>query len=256
MQLFELNNIKINAFKIDELEKCLCDILASENSPKLITTFNLDFLRITEINREFLEICKYSLWNLADGIGITSLIWLKYRQKVKRITGNDIFPILLRIANSNHYRLAIIGGSKEVSDKVCVKIKNEYPDIDDNLLCISPEMYFEEDESYNQNIVDKIISFKPDIVLAAFGCPRQEIWLSAYMAKFNSKINIGIGSVLDYYSGIKKRSPIFIRKIGLEWLWRLVNEPIRLFKRYVVCDIPFFIRLLYKISKEKLRIKK
>ena len=256
MQLFELNNIKINDFKIDELEKCLREKLSSTNSPLLITTFNLDFLRITEINQEFLQICNESLWNLAEGHGITSLIWLKYGQKVNRITGNDIFPIVLRIANSNNYRIAIIGSSKEVSDKVRIKIKNEYSDIYNSLLCISPKMHFEEDESYNQNIIDKIISFKPDIVFAALGCPRQEIWLTKNMINFSSKINIGIGSVLDYYSGVKKRSPIFIRKIGLEWLWRLANEPGRLFDRYILWDFPFFVRLIYRISKQKLRFKK
>jgi len=247
MQLFELNNINIHEFNICELEKCFSQILSSTKSPKLITTFNLDFLRITEVNSGFLEICKDSLWNLVDGIGIVILIWLKYRQKVSRITGNDIFPVLLKIANNSKYRVAIIGGSKEVSDKVLKKIKNEFPDINKNLLCISPSFHFEKEESYNEEVIKRIISFKPDIVFASFGCPRQEIWLSKNMVRFRSKINIGIGSVLDYYSGVKIRSPLFFRKVGLEWLWRLTCEPQRLFRRYITNDIPFFFKISFNI---------
>ena len=242
MQIFKLNKINIHSFSIGELEKNLIEILSTSEEPKIITTFNIDFLRIIKKNKDFSNICNNSLWNLADGAGITSLVRLKHKQKIKRITGNDIFTVLLKLANYNNYRVAIVGGSKEVSDIVRQKIQNQFNGLSTNLICLSPQYLFEKDKNMNQDIIDEITTFEPDIVFAAMGCPRQEIWLSKNMQKFGSKINIGIGAVLDYYSGIKKRSPDLFQRFGFEWLWRLVNEPRRLFRRYVLNDIPFYLR--------------
>ena len=251
MQIFKLNEITIHSFSIEELEKSLLDNLSSDQVPQIITTFNIDFLRIAEKNRDFLHICKNSLWNLPDGIGITSLIRLKYKKKIERITGNEIFPILMKIANHYNYRVALIGSSQEVLDIVSAKIKKSFSEAIENLLCISPQFLFEENKIINQDIINKIIAFKPSIVFAALGCPRQEIWLSKNMQKFGSKINIGIGAVLDYHSGIKKRSPDLFQRFGFEWLWRLFNEPRRLFKRYIISDIPFYVKSVYRIYKSR-----
>ena len=247
MQIFKLNKINIHSFSIVELEKSLLDILSVSEEPKIITTFNIDFLRIIKKNKDFLNICSNSLWNLPDGIGITSLVRLKYKQKINRITGNDIFSILMKIASRNKYRVAILGGSKEVSDIVQQKIQNQFNGLSAKLICLSPQYLFEEDKNVNQDMIDRITTFEPDIVFAALGCPRQEIWLSKNMKEFGSKINIGIGAVLDYYSGTKKRSPDMFQKLGFEWLWRLLNEPRRLFRRYVLKDIPFYLRNVYNI---------
>jgi N-acetylglucosaminyldiphosphoundecaprenol N-acetyl-beta-D-mannosaminyltransferase len=193
------------------------------------------------------------LWNLPDGIGITTLIRLNYGEKVKRITGNDIFPVLLKIANKHSLNLALVGSSEDVLIKSKEKINNKYSNLKDRVLTISPLHFFERNKDINDEVVQTINNFKPDIVLAALGCPRQEIWLWNNMNQFGSKINIGVGAVFDYYSGIKKRSPRFLQKTGLEWLWRLLSEPGRLFKRYFLLDLPYIIKQTFSIlcSKSK-----
>lgn len=252
MKIFNLNNINIHSFLINELENNILGVLSGINQAQIIITLNLDFLRIAESNTDFLHVCKNSLWNLPDGNGITLLLKLKYSQKVNRITGNDLFPLLLNIADQHHYRVALIGSSKNVLSNVKNLICKKYPELTDNILYISPPLNFEESPNLNNEVVSNIISFKPDIVFAALGCPRQELWLYENMEKFKSKINIGVGAVFDYYSGIKKRSPIIFQRFYLEWLWRLLNEPGRLFKRYIVLDLPYFIKLFFKIAKNRL----
>jgi N-acetylglucosaminyldiphosphoundecaprenol N-acetyl-beta-D-mannosaminyltransferase len=248
MKIFNLNEIRIHSFTGNELERSLLTALSGTNDPQIIITLNLDFLRITEINKEFLHICKNSLWNLPDGSGITNLLKLKYSQKINRITGNDVFPLLLRIAEQNNYRVALVGSSVKVLSDVQNLIGNKYPGITNNLICISPINNFENDVKLNEKVVNDIISFQPDIVFAALGCPRQELWLWKNMKQFKSKINIGIGAVFDYYSGKKRRSPQIFQRLSLEWFWRLINEPGRLFKRYIINDIPFFIKKLIEIK--------
>jgi len=247
LKIYQINKINIHSFKTDELETKLSHILLSQEKPQIIITFNLDFLRISEKNKDFLHICKNSLWNLPDGSGITKLVRLKYFTKIDRITGNEVFPLLIRIAEKCNYRVALVGSSTKVLVNVKDLIKKKYPEISDKLICISPPIHFEKDYELNSQVINDIIAFQPDIVFAAFGCPRQELWLWKNMEQFKSKINIGVGAVFDYYSGTKKRSPPFIRKIGLEWLWRLACEPRRLFRRYVINDIPFFIKKSFYI---------
>ncbi len=79
----------------------------------------------------------------------------------------------------------------------------------------------------------------------ALGSPRQEIWLSKHKNEIGAIINVGVGSVFDYFSGKKKRCPKFLQRIKIEWLWRLLSEPNRLFKRYIINDIPFFLKTIF-----------
>ncbi len=243
MELLYLNGIILSSATLKNIFTIIENYLKTSKKPSIITTFNLDFLRIANKDIGFKKICSESTLNLPDGFGITSLIWIKYKKKIDRITGNDIFPIILELAKLNNLRVAIVGGSNEVSDKTKNRILNETKFNSENLLCLSPPYKFEEDHQKNEEIINEIEKFKPNIVFAALGCPRQEKWLYNNMNRFNSKINIGIGATLDFYSGVKKRSPKFLQRIGLEWLWRLVQEPIRLFERYIIYDLPFYIKM-------------
>ncbi len=245
MQKFFINNIPIHSTTIEEIKSIFNNSFTSKNTPFLITTFNLDFLRITTIDKTFNNICKNSKYNLPDGIGITYLIKKKYNKKIKRITGNDIFPILLDIAKDKNLKIAIIGGAESVSQKAEQIITNQYKIQTENLLCIAPKYKFEEDAIINNKVIEKIKKFQPDIVFAALGCPRQEKWLYENMTNFGTKINIGIGATLDFFTKAKKRSPVFLQSLGLEWLWRLLNEPSRLFKRYIIQDLPFFLKIYF-----------
>lgn len=245
MNQYPLFNITISTTTIRELEENLINILNNNSDSNLIVTFNLDFLRFTTFDSKFFEICKNSYLNLPDGYGITKLIKKKYNEKINRITGNDIFPLLLKIAKTNNNKIAIIGGTKLVSKKTEQLLLNQYKFQSQNLLCISPKYKFEKDKKLNEKIIDIITLFQPDIVLAALGCPRQEKWLFENMNTFESKINIGIGATLDFFTGAKKRSPVFLQNLGLEWLWRLLQEPKRLFNRYILKDLPFFLKIYF-----------
>jgi N-acetylglucosaminyldiphosphoundecaprenol N-acetyl-beta-D-mannosaminyltransferase len=242
---YKILGITIHSLTIENLKLFLSDLLTENNTPKLLTTFNLDFLKIANKDKEFNNICKQTLLNLPDGFGITSLIKRKYKEKIPRITGNDVFPVLIDLALKSDKRIAIIGGTNEVSRKTETILINQYGISQQNLFCYSPSYQFEKDEIENKEVIEKITDFKPDIVFAALGCPRQEKWLYKNMNSFGSKINIGIGATLDFFTGTKKRSPALLQSMGLEWLWRLFNEPTRLFKRYIVNDLPFYIKTYF-----------
>jgi len=239
-----INEIKINNIKDVGLFKKELEFLLSERNANLIVTFNLDFLRISTENDKFKDVCKNAQIVLADGVGITSLLKLKYGISLHRLTGNDLFQILLGIANGKKLKLALVGSTTKSLEVLGIKLGKTFPNI--SLLTISPPFLFETEESTNNKVIDELKNFQPDILIAALGCPRQEIWLSENMKTINARINVGVGAALDFYSGIKRRAPVFLQKIGLEWVWRLFSEPNRLVKRYVFLDLPFFIRLIIK----------
>jgi N-acetylglucosaminyldiphosphoundecaprenol N-acetyl-beta-D-mannosaminyltransferase len=245
IETYKILNVPIHSTDLKNTEVILKSILQSQNPPQLITTFNLDFLRITTIDNEFSEISNKSKLNFPDGYGIISIIKKKYNKKVARITGNDIFRILISIVKKLDKKIAIIGGTKDVSKRTEQKLINQYKIPPENLLCISPEYEFEENDFLNAKVIEEVANFKPDVVCASLGCPRQEKWLYKNMHTFGSKVNIGIGATLDFFTGTKKRSPIFLQNLGLEWFWRLMTEPKRLFKRYILLDLPFWIKIYF-----------
>jgi len=248
---YPILDVTIHSTGLKNLESKLEQLLVDNHQPKLITTFNLDFLRLTTIDNEFKYICKNSLFNLPDGYGIVNIIKKKYNEKVTRITGTDIYLMLINLSKKLNKKTAIIGAENHVSKKVEEILINQHKIKPANLLCISPEYKFEENVEINKKVINTVKEFKPDIVFAALGCPRQEKWLYQNMNTFGSKINIGIGATLDFFTNEKKRSPDILQTLGLEWLWRLVHEPKRLFKRYIIQDLPFFIKMMYKTNYEK-----
>jgi len=155
--------------------------------------------------------------------------------------------MILSNANSLGLNVAFVGSTINVLNKIRIKISKEFPAL--KICCtISPDYIFESDPEKNIKLVNEVQNAKPDILFLALGSPRQEIWLSKYKDQIGAKINIGVGAVFDFYSGTKTRSPAFLQKFGLEWLWRLFYEPGRLFKRYIISDIPFFIKQSFRIK--------
>jgi len=240
-----LNNIKIISSSKAEVKNFLSKEISNISKEKLIITFNLDFYRNTEINTQFKQICETADYVFPDGIGITFLLRLKYKINVNRITGNHLFTLLLGLAEQFNLKIALVGSTDLTMKNLTIKIRNKYPKIN---ICASetPPLNFEKKDQSNTNIIQKLKMAEPDILFLALGSPRQELWLFENMKNIGSKINMGVGAVFDYYSGSKKRAPNIIRRLGMEWLWRLLTEPIRLFRRYLINDLPFFIQMLFK----------
>jgi N-acetylglucosaminyldiphosphoundecaprenol N-acetyl-beta-D-mannosaminyltransferase len=248
--MIKLNDITISSFDQNQLKQFIIKSIKENSTKNLIITLNIDFLRESKNNAMFHEICKNASIVLPDGIGVTSLINLKYKKKLHRITGNDLFALILDIANENKFKIAFVGTTEISLKKMILKIEESYPDIN-VVYSNSPSNKFEYIKEENDNIVSELVNKKPDILLVALGCPRQEIWLDKNKEVIGACINSGIGAAFDYFSGVRKRSPKILQRIGLEWFWRLITEPRRLFKRYLINDIPFYISSAYKIWKHK-----
>jgi N-acetylglucosaminyldiphosphoundecaprenol N-acetyl-beta-D-mannosaminyltransferase len=183
-----------------------------------------------------------------DGIGIywaSKLLYGKLGLK-ERVNGTDLYYKILDLAQKGNYIIFFFGGSDKAASLLNQNLKMIYP----NLIIsgIIPK-----DESFDEQILEKINQTNSDILFLGLGTPYQEKWIATFGKKCNIPIQIAVGSGIDFLSGTYKRAPKVMRNIGLEWLYRLFLEPKRLWKRYLL-GIPHFIFLIVKqklFSREK-----
>jgi len=187
---YELLNIVITEFDKKDLRRIL-ERINSRIVISNIITLNLDHLRIASENMVYNQICKNASLVLIDGIGIASLLRIKYKKRFTRITGNDILLYLFSIAAEDQSRITIIGGNQKYKDKLFDRIISNYPSLHDKLQILTPKLNFDLDENLNSAIVEEVINFNPEILIAALGCPRQEIWIDKHKKMIGAKINIG-----------------------------------------------------------------
>lgn len=214
--------VKIDGASIEETVSFI-EKTVSAGAQAQIATVNPEFLVEASRDLQFKKILNSCALNTCDGFGIQLLAKIFYGANLKRTTGVAVAEKLL----NSQYKLFLLGGAGDVAEKVVQKfpqakiIKSEG----------GGEMIAEADSwrlENNEAILEKIKSSGAEILLAAFQYGRQEKWLAKNLPHLpNIKVAIGVGGTFDYLSGNVKRAPAWIRKIGLEWLFRLVSQPKR-----------------------------
>lgn len=195
-----------------------------------LVTLNPEMIVEARRNELFKKVLIKSKWIVPDGIGIVlAMRFLSAHKKEnfhkhlisKRIAGVDLIYELAKNLQTNG-RFFLFGGTNGVAKRVSINLQNFFPHI----------RITGTEQGYNfkdKDIIDKIIKTKPNILLVALGSPKQELWINENLHKMPSvKLAIGVGGAFDYISGKVKRAPLFIRKIGLEWMWRLLKQPWRI----------------------------
>ncbi len=174
-----------------------------------------------------------------DGMSVVwTLRWFGFPQ-VKRVCGPDLMSNLLERSIDKGYRHFLYGGRDW--RKVAVALQHRFPGLEivggysPPFRPLTPE----EDEQ----IVRYILSHQPDIVWVGLSTPKQELWMAEHVERLPGMVLIGVGAAFDFLSGAKRRAPIWMQKAGLEWFFRLLQEPRRLWRRYLL-NIPPFIFLV------------
>ena len=246
MDTLDLDKISIVSTNLAEIRDYFVKMLAAQGKPALVITFNLEIYRNALINNDAYLVCRNAELVLPDGISIAHLLKLKYKKEINRITGTDLFETILNISSEMPLSVAFVGSSEKVIEALSAKVKSLYPNCR-IAAAISPAIYFEKNAAENNSVLEELKKASPDILFIALNNSRGELWLSKYKDQIGAKINIGVGAVFDFYTGNKKRSPVFFQRLSLEWAWRLSQEPKRLFKRYLIHGVPFFLKKAVRI---------
>jgi len=163
-------------------------------------------------------------YQIPDGVGVIYASKLKKGKIKSRITGIDSMEMLCSLSNEKGYKIFMYGAKEDVISKAKEKLEEKYP----NIKIVGTINGYEKD---NKKIIDKINKSKADIIFVALGSPKQELWITENMDKLCVKVYQGVGGSFDVFSGNIKRAPIWVQNAGLEWFYRLLKEPKRIFRQ-------------------------
>lgn len=220
--------------------------LAENRKGGYIVTPNIDHIVQAERNIKLQEAYFDATLSLVDG---QPLIWMSKligHPLPEKISGSDLVYPVIQLAEKTNLKLYLLGAGPGVGNEAANIIRAKYP----NIIITgvdSPVLGFENDPIQEKEVIEKIIASEPDIVFVALGCPKQELLMHRWYKLGISPVMLGIGATLDFISGKKKRSPKWMSRMGLEWLFRIIQDPKRLAKRYLINDIaiiPIFLRML------------
>lgn len=233
-----VNNLNMNDTVL-AIEKML-----SDGSNHYVVPVNVDVIVKMENDAYLKKIVDCADLVLVDG---QPLIWISklYRCPVKeKISGSDMVPIMCKKAEEKGYKVFIIGGKSGVAEKARQNLEHIYPKIQ-VAGTYAPPFGFEKDPNAIDRINHVLKEADPDILIACFGCPKQEKWIYENYRKYNAKVSICAGATVDFLAGSVKRAPKWMSNHGLEWFYRFLKEPKRMFKRYFIDDMKI-IRLVWK----------
>lgn len=176
---------------------------------------------------------------LVDGVGMRIAGRLLGRPVRDNVNGTDLFPGLCGALEPFGARVFLLGAAPGVAERVCDWIGDRFPGIQ---VVGCQHGYYAPEES--AEVVEAIRDARPDLLLVAFGAARQEPWLAHNLAATGATVGIGVGGLFDFFSGRIPRAPVWMRRAGLEWVFRLYQEPRRLWRRYLVGNATFLLRVL------------
>lgn len=248
MSRIKFMNTEIDNLTMSEaLDKI--DELILENKNAYVVTPNVDHIIQLERGGEIVDVYKHADLILCDG---KPLVWISkwYKTPIReKISGSDLFPRLCERAAQKGYKMFFLGAAEGVAAKAASNLERTFPGLD---VCgvYSPPFGFEKDKEEMAKITKMIKDAAPQILIVGLGAPKQEKFIYENRAKLGVPVSLGLGASLDFEAGNIKRAPKWMADHGLEWFYRITQDPKRLAKRYLVDDRKI-VKLAFKYKKKK-----
>ncbi len=232
-----LMGVDIDSLTADQFLDRIEDYVQS-GSPHQVSYLNADCLNKCWSDQRYRETIQASDLVYADGMGVVWASRLFGHPLPERLNANDLMPEFCRRAEEKAYKIFLLGGEEGVAQKAGEDLKQKYP----NLQIVGwHHGYFPEDEE--PHVLETIRSAQPDILIVGMGAPKQELWIRRNLEALGVPVAWGVGGLLDYSVKGLRRAPVWMRRAGMEWLWRLCLEPKRLWKRYLLGNLLFTFRV-------------
>jgi N-acetylglucosaminyldiphosphoundecaprenol N-acetyl-beta-D-mannosaminyltransferase len=176
----------------------------------------------------------------------TPLVWLsrlKGFHHVRRVYGPDLMLALCKRSIDREYRHFLYGGASGVCEQLAERLQTQFPGLKIVGSYSPPFRTLEREE--DQEIVNEINEARPDIVWVGISTPKQEFWMAQHVGRLRAPVLIGVGAAFDFHAGLKRQAPRWMMRAGLEWMFRLIQEPRRLGPRYL-SNNPLFVGLVIR----------
>lgn len=249
--------IPIDSLTLDQAVDKIVALVADyrqDGIPRQVATVNVDFIVQTlgkQLSRirhaELLDILRRADLVTADGMPIVWLSRLLDNPLPERVTGSDMVPALAARAAREGLSIFLLGGQSDTAKRAADILKQRIPELSIAGI-LSPMVYTEGDhleffEESDAAIVAEVNAAAPDVLLIAFGNPKQELWFRRNATRLKVPVSMGIGGTFAFITGDVSRAPKTMQELGLEWLWRLAVEPLRLWRRYMKAFMTFGVQL-------------
>lgn len=239
MNKTDVHGVKIHNVTMHEAVQLIQSwVEESAAAPRAVYTPNSEIIMQAQRNAEFKNLLNDADLLVADGAGVILASRILKTPLKEKVSGIDLVKNLIKAFSGKNVSFYILGGQPGVAEMAAVNIIAEYRKIK---IAGYDHGYFKPEEE--NDVIEKINSVKPDIVLVGLGAPKQEFWINNNRYRLNCKVLIGVGGSIDVFAGKVSLTPEFIRKAGFEWLHRLIREPKRI-KRMM--DLPRFMVLTLK----------
>lgn len=238
-------NTYVNAISLDETVDEIEKIIA-RGVPTQHVVINASKVNLMEADPELASIVNECPLINADG---ASIVWAAKKLGVplrERVTGIDLFQRLVGLASEKGYRIYLFGAKEEVVTKVKAIFEDRYPGI--QIVGYRNGYFTEADEP---QIVSDMAASGADMMFVAFSSPKKEYWVHKYIDQIGIPFVMGVGGSFDVVAGVTDRAPTWMQEHGLEWFFRFIQEPGRLWKRYIIGNLKFVaLTYRYKFAKK------
>lgn len=242
---YPILNTYVNALSLDETIAEVEKIIAA-GVPTQHVVVNASKVNLMEADWKLAEIVNACPLINADG---ASIVWAAKKLGVplkERVTGIDLFQRLVKVADQKGYGVYLFGAKEEVVTKVKAIFEERYPSV--RIVGCRNGYFTEADEP---RIVADMAASGADMMFVAFSSPKKEYWIHKYLDEMGIPFVMGVGGSFDVVAGVTDRAPKWMQDYGLEWFYRFIQEPSRLWKRYIVGNVKFVaLTYRYKFSKK------
>lgn len=184
---------------------------------------------------------------IADGTPLVLLARLLGAHGLQRLTGADLLPIAAQLSCRRGWRIVVTGGATSVSEKAAEELRERYGA---DVVSIPFPKIAEVGDAESAQVIADLHEAKADIVFVCLGSPKQDVWVSHWREKLPPGVYVGAGAAVDFVAGTKRRAPVIVQKMGMEWFFRMAQEPRRLAGRYLVRG-PHFLSVVARSFAER-----
>ncbi|MBS2011586.1 MAG: WecB/TagA/CpsF family glycosyltransferase [Deltaproteobacteria bacterium] len=254
MSRVDVDGLIFDDVTMTEATARVVELAKMRDRPRYVCTGNLDHLAIAATDHEFRDAYLNADLVVADGAPVVWLSKLGGTPLKERVAGSDLFWTLGRASAESGITLFFLGGVEGAADKAKAVLEERYPGVKIVGTYCPPFATFATDEEQDR-IRDVVKAANPDVLLVAFGAPKQEKWIAKHKDRLGVPVSIGVGGSFEMAAGILKRAPVWMQKVGLEWAFRFAQQPRRLFDRYIVRDMPHLAKAAAKTAAKRVGLR-
>ena len=202
---------------------------------------NAHCVNVAAKDKHYLDALSRETLLFADGSGMRLASRLTGRVFRDNVNGTDLFPLVCQDAADVGVKMAFLGAQPGIAERCARNMRMQFPNL--QVVWVHDGFFQSSDEA---TLIRSINDSGADMLFVAMGVPKQELWIDRNAAQLNVPILLGVGALFDFYSGAVPRAPLIMRRMGIEWFFRFLVEPRRMFARYWIGNFVFMFRALFR----------